>query len=117
MRRSPPKSPQEKKALSYAKDRRNAYGENDKASRKAIPLRKAGENRQDRRKIKNDLAALPQLDEAAVALVESSARHEINRAGGWKKAPDMPLAEFLERQRRLRSWRSKSARRLTRQKD
>jgi hypothetical protein len=62
---SPPKSPQEKKALSYAKDRRNAYGENDKASRKAIPLRKAGENRQDRRKTKHDLTVLPQLDDAA----------------------------------------------------
>ena len=31
------KSPQEKKALSYAKDRRNTYGENDKSSRKNIP--------------------------------------------------------------------------------
>ena len=29
-------SPQEKKRLSYAKDRRNDYGENDKSSRKNI---------------------------------------------------------------------------------
>ena len=117
MTQSPPKSPQEKKALSYAKDRRNAYGENDKASRKAIPLRKAGENRQDRRKINQELAALPELDEAAAALIESSARHEINRVGGWKKAADIPLTEFIEKQRRLRSWRSKSARLLARQKN
>lgn len=41
----PPKTPQDKKALSYAKDRRNTYGENDKSSRKAIPARKAGESR------------------------------------------------------------------------
>lgn len=34
-------TPQEKKSLSYAKDRRNTYGENSKASRKAIPLSKA----------------------------------------------------------------------------
>jgi hypothetical protein len=27
------RSPQDKKALSYAKDRRNVYGENDKSSR------------------------------------------------------------------------------------
>jgi len=31
------KTPQQKKAESYANDRRNTYGENDKASRKAIP--------------------------------------------------------------------------------
>jgi hypothetical protein len=30
------KTPQEKKHLSYAKDRRNTYGENSKSSRKAI---------------------------------------------------------------------------------
>ena len=31
------RSPQEKKALSYARDCRNVYGENDKSSRKNIP--------------------------------------------------------------------------------
>lgn len=30
------KTPQEKKALSYAKDCRNTYGESDKGSRKTI---------------------------------------------------------------------------------
>ena len=45
------KSPQEKKALSYAKDRRNNYGENDKSSRRNIrrnkqtPERAAGRGR------------------------------------------------------------------------
>lgn len=45
MKGRPPtaRGPQEKKALSYARDRRNGYGENDKSSRKAIPARKAGE--------------------------------------------------------------------------
>jgi len=33
-------TPQEKKRLSYERDRRNAYGENDKASRKNIPRSK-----------------------------------------------------------------------------
>jgi hypothetical protein len=117
MSQSPPKSPQEKKALSYAKDRRNAYGENAKASRKAIPLRKAGENREDRRKVNQDLAALPELDEAAAALIESSARHEINRVRGWKKHADIPLAQFVEMQSRKRSWRGTEARRLARRKD
>jgi hypothetical protein len=57
------RSPQERKALSYAKDRRNTYGENDKASRKAIPLRKAQESRKDRHKVAQDLAILPRLNE------------------------------------------------------
>lgn len=56
-----PKTPQAKKALSYALDRRNAYRENDKASRKLIPLRKARENRQDRRKIAQALDTLTRL--------------------------------------------------------
>ena len=98
----PPKSPQEKKALSYAKDRRNDYRENDKASRKAIPLRKARENRQNRRKVAQALSIVPQLDEAAAALIESSALHDINRVGGWKKKADIPLAEFVGRQIRRR---------------
>ena len=42
-------SPQEKKELSLQKDRRNAYGENDKASRKNIPRAKARVNRANRR--------------------------------------------------------------------
>jgi hypothetical protein len=103
MSKPSPKSPQDKKALSYAEDRRNAYGENDKASRKAIPLRKAGENRQNRRKIKQDFAGIPEMDEAEVALVESSARHDINRVGRWKKVPDVPLSDIVERQRRRRT--------------
>lgn len=36
------RSPQEKKRLSYAKDRRNDYGENDKSSRKNVPPEQEG---------------------------------------------------------------------------
>ena len=108
-RRTSPKSPQEKKAHSYAKDRRNAYGENSKASRKAIPLRKAGNNRDDRRKINQAFARLAELDEADADLVESSARHDINRVTwDWKKVPDIPLVEFVEQQRSKRSRRCRS---------
>jgi hypothetical protein len=42
------KSPQVKKALNYAKDRRNDYGENDKSSRKNIRRNKRTPNRADR---------------------------------------------------------------------
>lgn len=96
------RTPQDKKALSYALDRRNAYRENDKGSRKAIPLRKAQESRQDRRKVAQALHALPTLSEAAAAVAESSARHDVHRVGGWRKSPDAPLGEHLERKRRRR---------------
>lgn len=101
----PPKSPQEKKALSYAKDRRNVYGENDKASRKAIPARKAGESRKVRRKARHSLDVLDLADEAKADIIESSLRHDLERVGGWKKGPDAPLSEFIELQARRRSWR------------
>ncbi|MFC9894462.1 hypothetical protein ACFVMC_12265 [Nocardia sp. NPDC127579] len=41
-------TPQEKKAYSYAKDRRNTYGENDKASRKNLPRKRARVHRANR---------------------------------------------------------------------
>ena len=89
------RSPQERKALSYAKDRRNTYGENDKASRKLIPLRKAQESRQDRRKVAQEIALLPNLDEQSADLLESSIRQDVHRVGGWRKSPDQPLGKTV----------------------
>ena len=94
-----PKSPQAKKALSYAKDRRNSYGENDKASRRLIPMRKAMENRQDRRKVAQALERMPSLDEEAADVAESSIRHDVRRVDGWRKDPDQPLGEHLAAKR------------------
>jgi len=105
MSNKPPRTPQEKKALSYANDRRNSYGENDKASRKAIPARKAGENRKVRRKTNHSLKAVEQADEDAAAVIESSLRHDVERVGGWTKSPDVPLKEYMDLQARRRSWR------------
>ena len=101
-----PTSPQDKKALSYARDRRPAYGESDKGARKTVPRRKAIENRHDRRKTDQALAAIPALDEAAAELVESSARHATNRIGGWRKVPDMVLGEYVDRHLRGREDRA-----------
>lgn len=101
----PPKTPQDKKALSYAKDRRNTYGENDKASRKAIPARKAGESRKVRRKANQALTVVERLDDEAAAVVESSLKQDVERIGGWTKSPDEPLADYLQLQARRRSWR------------
>ena len=90
-----PRPPREKKALSYTRDRRNGYGENDKSSRKAIPLRKAQESRQDRRKANQAMATLPRVDEPAADLIESSARRDVYRVGGWTKSPDAPLGKTV----------------------
>jgi len=87
--------PSEKKALSYAKDRRNSYGENDKAARKAIPRRKAIENRGARRKVAAALHTLDSADERRADLIESDARNDIQRVGGWTKGADEPLGRVL----------------------
>lgn len=50
------RSPQEKKALSYQKDRRSDHGQNDKAARRLVPLRKALANRRLRHADKQALA-------------------------------------------------------------
>lgn len=94
----PNKSPQDKKAMSYAHDRRSTYGENDKAYRKTIPARKAEESRNSRRKASQDLKTSARLDEKGVDLLESSLRHDIERVGGWRKKPDVSLGEFRQLQ-------------------
>ncbi len=80
------RSPQEKKALSLTKDRRNGYGENDKGSRKTIPAAKARGHRIARHKDKQALGDV----EAAVELVPL-----IRRKPDWKKVPDVPLGEVI----------------------
>jgi hypothetical protein len=92
------RSPQEKNALSYAKDRRDVYGENDKSSRKNIPLHKRLVNKANRH------TAQQQLREAGGLVDLDRAEHaEVRLAGGrpkvWRKQPDMPLGEYLERRR------------------
>ncbi|MEH6685282.1 MAG: hypothetical protein V7664_12370 [Qipengyuania sp.] len=97
--------PADKKALSYTKDRRNSFGENDKAARKAIPARKACENRKNRRKAVQALDTYETLDEASADLVESSLTKDVERVGGWKKSPDQPLADHIARQNDSRDFR------------
>jgi hypothetical protein len=91
------KTPQEKKALSYAKDCRNTYMENDKSSRKNIPLRKAGVNRVYRKKINQILQQISSdIDLEKADLLENKAR-SIKRED-WKKCADEPLGKVVERQ-------------------
>lgn len=90
------KTPQEKKALSLRKDRRNTYGENDKASRKGTPLAKARVNRANRHLDKQ------RLDESTGAASSEIAEEVEDRVKGrrrkvWRKEPDQPLGEVLAR--------------------
>jgi hypothetical protein len=94
----PKKSPQEKKRLSLEKDRRNAFGESDKASRKAIPRRKAGVNRANRRLDSTSLAAAvgTPVDEVDEAIEQ---RLLGRRRKVWRKWPDQRLGKVLDRKR------------------
>ncbi|WP_432863588.1 hypothetical protein [Microbispora rosea] len=89
------RSPQEKKALSYAKDRRNNYGENDKSSRKNIARSKKFPHRVNRRNASVVLeAATGVLDEVTGAAAEE--RLLARRPKSWKKWSDAPLGEVVQ---------------------
>ena len=96
------KSPQEKKSISYKKDRRNTYGENPAASRKGIRFRKRQANSVNRRDDRQtlDAAAGVRSPESEEVVQEALTGRRRKR---WKKHPDQPLGEVLER-RRSRGW-------------
>ena len=82
------KTPQEKKILSYAKDCRNTYGNNDKAARKRIPRRKQQQHQNERRVLKANL-------KKSVEGVEDITL-ERPKIGMWRKVPDEPLASRMK---------------------
>jgi len=91
------RTPQEKKRLSYKKDCRNTYGENDKASRKAIPKHKRWVNKTYRRDIKQAIdVALKHED---MDIVENAIK-EVSRKP-WKKFSDKPLGAYLKQKGKL----------------
>lgn len=84
------KTPQEKKRLSLERDRRPNYGNNNKAARKAVPRRKSGVNRANRRADTVALTdALGAPDEAIEAEVESTVMGRKRKV--WRKWPDLRL--------------------------
>ena len=89
------KTPQEKKRLSYERDRRNRYGQNAKASRRLIPLRKAKAKRSYRKRTNQILSA------AAISADLLADNAPENRIAGvakkrWQKAPDVPLKDAIK---------------------
>jgi len=79
----------EKKQLSYKKDRRNTYGENDKSSRKSIRFRKRWVNRVNRRTGKSITRTID-LETGDVTSYRGLRRR-------WRKTPDDPLGYILQR--------------------
>ena len=88
-------SPQEKKLLSYKKDRRNTYGERGSHSRHAIAVHKARDHRAYRRQANQILSG----DD----INQSDLRDEVDievksvRKSSWRKYPDQPLGKVVKR--------------------
>lgn len=111
------RTPQEKKALSYAKDRRNNYRANDKASRRLIPLQKARVNRAYRKAVNNILQTAVVSNDAREVEILADKTAAILKSG-WMKYPDTPLGEVVEtklRRRRSHAERGKTALKRARQ--
>jgi predicted neutral ceramidase superfamily lipid hydrolase len=92
------KLPQEKKAVSLERDCRNAYGENDKSSRKNIPRSKQRSHQAERLAANQPLRKISgEADEdvAVKAEIESRTGTIEKRRNGFRKKPDAPLKEML----------------------
>lgn len=103
IRTSSSMTPQQKKRLSDARDRRNTYGENDKASRRLIPLAKALDIRSERRTQEQRLAHALQTQAQTpdqLDAIENEVR--ATRPRTFRKSPDSPLGEVLARKARWR---------------
>ncbi len=93
------KSPRAKKALSLTRDRRNVYGENSKASRKAIPRNKQLNHMGERRAVNQILNQLREGGEEGEAqAADDQAKTTIARQKlkAFKKKPDAPLGVVIK---------------------
>ena len=97
------KTPQDKKRLSYEHDRRNTYGENQKSSRKNIPRSKQLSHQDERRSVRQELVGVQGRVAGEVADDAQSkvlARGRIKKLQAFRKSPDRPLGEIIERRSR-----------------
>lgn len=100
------RSPQEKKRLSYVKDRRNDYGESPKAARKSIPRRRRFAHRADRHRIRQALSQARGVpDETRADMVEQRYKARRTQRRKWRKYRDAPLGEIVAFQLRRRAER------------
>lgn len=95
------RSPQQKKQLSYDKDRRNTYGENDKASRKAIRRNKRWVNRANRHHDRQMLSRSVRVrDSGLEARVDLGLNSRMPKT--WRKSADETLRRVVARKLRRR---------------
>jgi len=108
----PPKrktlTPQEKKALSLQKDRRESHGRNDKASRKLVPLRKAQAQRRLRRADKQQIEAVLDDMDAAQTIAPSRAKPDFVKYEGKTLAEAIEQSALASRQREGRKKRTRA---------
>jgi hypothetical protein len=96
------KTPQEKKKLSLKKDRRNVYGENDKASRKGIPRAKQLGHKAERRAVQSALAPAKQVLASDIEIADevqfaAKTRTIQGKRKSFRKTPDVSLGVVLKR--------------------
>src|SRR2546423_12434510 len=92
------RSPQEKKALSYARDRRNDFGSNEKAARRSIPRRKRAARHAERTREHLALRQIRGIVGTAMAQADrADARLAARRPGPWRKWPGAPPGEAVAR--------------------
>ena len=100
------KTPQEKKRLSLANDRRNTYGESDKGSRKTIRRNKQIGQRQLRRGVNLELtpaAGVLTNEDAEDVAARVAAAHSLKNKKRFRKAPDTALGDVIARQKERRA--------------
>jgi hypothetical protein len=93
------KTPKQKKLASLALDRRNVFGENDKASRKGIPRSKQMSHQGLRRAAKRPLLKTELLgneDSASRAEFDVKSALIQSKRKSFKKRPDAPLGAILK---------------------
>jgi hypothetical protein len=92
----------EKKRLSLKLDRRNSYGNNDKASRKMIPRAKQIQHQNERRSAAQVLQSIrgnATEDELVAAELLAKVKSTVSRRKGFKKKPDEPLGIMLAKKK------------------
>ena len=94
------KSPQDKKRVSYERDRRNDYGENAKSSRKNIPRSKAFARRRERHEQNQATRGIAGGTESDTLGAEIAATTPQKR--WFRKFPDTPLGEYIKYRQRVR---------------
>ena len=110
------KTPQEKKQLSYEKDRRNCYGESPHGARKSIPKRKRLRNQANRKYQEQQLAITSlKLDDDLAEQIESRIHQKAPKV--WSKVADAPLKKIIEhKQQRRRRLEKQGGRRGAKKK-